>query len=145
MTPQRFEADGILLPYLGSLRIVAVPRPRFEIAELLVHAVELAERLGDQPVRPAVIGEEIMADAVPARPPQQLIAVETEKVARLMHMAPIAQLEGGVEVPVRTSLHQVDGVMIGTAAQEREEIPHPVGFAEAEHVAVEFGARASRR
>src|SRR6516165_6086101 len=29
--------------------------------------------------------------------------------------------------------------MIGTTAQEREEVGHPIGFAEAEHVAIEFG------
>ena len=37
-------------------------------------------------------------------------------------------------------LHQVDGVVVGAAAQEREEVAHPVGDAEAEHVAIEVGA-----
>ncbi len=54
-------------------------------------------------------------------------------------MAPVAQFEGGVEMPVRAGLHQVDGVMVGPAAQEREEVAHPVGFAKAEHVAIELG------
>ena len=29
--------------------------------------------------------------------------------------------------------------MVGAAAQEREEVPHPVGHAEAQHVAIELG------
>ena len=58
-----------------------MPRPRLEIAELFVHLVELSERLGDQAVRRTMIGEEIVADAVPARPPQKLVAVETEEIA----------------------------------------------------------------
>ena len=40
---------------------------------------------------------------------------------------------------VRTGPHQIDGVMVGPAAQEREEVRHPIGFAKAEHVAVELG------
>ena len=54
-------------------------------------------------------------------------------------MRPVAQLEGGVEVPVRAGLHQIDGVVVGAAAQEREKVAHPVGDAEAEHVAIEIG------
>ena len=72
-------------------------------------------------------------------PPDQLVAVEAEIIAGGLQVAPIAQLEGGVEMPVGVGLHQVDGVVVGTAAQEREEIAHPVGFAEAEHVAIELG------
>ena len=30
-------------------------------------------------------------------------------------------------------------MMVGTAAQKREEISHPIGFTKAEHVAIEFG------
>ena len=78
-----------------------MPGPRLEIAELLVHLVELGEQLGDQPVRRAVIGEQIVADAVPARAPQQLVAVEAQIIAGGLQVRPVAQLEGGVEVPVR--------------------------------------------
>src|SRR5207248_5464368 len=67
-TPQ-IRVRWILDPDFRALRIVAVPRPRLEIAELLVHAVELGESLGDQPVRRAVISEQIVADAVPPRSP----------------------------------------------------------------------------
>src|ERR1700689_3103951 len=77
----------VLGPHFRALRGVAMPRPRLEIAELLVHPVKLAERLGDQAVRRAVIGEQIMADAVAARPPEQCVAVEAEEIAGLVHMA----------------------------------------------------------
>src|SRR6516164_8344063 len=59
----------ILRPHLGTLRTVAMPRPRLEIAEFFVHAVELGEGLGDQAVRRAMVGKQIVADAVPSRPP----------------------------------------------------------------------------
>ena len=49
-----------------------MPRPRLEISELLVHLVELGEQLGDQPVRRAVIGKEIVTDTVPAGPHSSL-------------------------------------------------------------------------
>ena len=98
-----------------------------------------AKSLGDQPGRAAVIGEEVVADAMPAGPPEQLVAVEAEIIAGGLQVRPVAQLEGGVEMPVRAGLHQVDGVVVGTAAQEREEIRHPVGLAEAQHVAIELG------
>src|SRR6201987_5474933 len=101
---------GVLGPYFRPLRMVAVPRPRLEIAELLVHAVELGECLGDQAVRRAVIGKQIIADAMPAGTPEELIAVQAEKIAGLLHMRPITQLEGGVEMPVGAGLHQIDGV-----------------------------------
>src|SRR6478736_8171899 len=54
-------------------------------------------------------------------------------------MGPIAQLERGVEMPVLVGLHQVDGVVIATAAQEREEVSHPVGLAKPEYVDIELG------
>ena len=54
-------------------------------------------------------------------------------------MRPIAQLERGMEMPVAARLHQIDGVVVGAAAQEREEIRHPVGFTKAQNIAVELG------
>src|SRR5262245_22525937 len=94
------RSGRILGPHLRLLRPVAVPGARLEIAEFLVHAVELGEQLGDQPVGRAVVGEQVVADAVPPRPPQQLVAVETEIVAGGLQVTPVAQLERGVEVPV---------------------------------------------
>src|SRR5262249_9448855 len=69
----------------------------------------------------------------------QLVTVEAEIIASGLQMRPIAQLERRMKMPVRVDLHEIDGVMVGTAAQEREEIPHPVGLAKAEHVAIELG------
>src|ERR1700734_3536136 len=92
--------SGVLGPYFRTLRIVAVPRPRLEVAEIFVHAVELGEQLGDETGRAAVISEKVMADAVAARPPQQLVAVGREEIARRLHVTPVAKLERGVEVPV---------------------------------------------
>src|ERR1700760_2890721 len=65
----------VLHPHFRALRTVAMPRPRLEIAELLVHTVELGEYFGDQAVGRAVIGKQIVADAVPPRSPQQLVAI----------------------------------------------------------------------
>ena len=86
-----------------------------------------------------MIGEEIMTDAVAPGPPEQLVAVETEKIAGGLQVGPIAQLECGVKMPVGVDLHQVDRMVVAAAAQEREEIPHPIGLAKAEHVAIELG------
>src|SRR6185312_163101 len=72
----KIRGRRILLPDLGALRTVAMPRPRLEIAERFVHLVELGKGLSDQAVRRAMIGEQIVTDAVAARAPQQLVAVE---------------------------------------------------------------------
>src|SRR5690348_7225706 len=41
----QIRSRRVLFPHFRPLRIVAVPRPRLEIAELLVHAIKLGERL----------------------------------------------------------------------------------------------------
>src|SRR5262249_30390427 len=102
-TPQ-IRCRGILCANFGTLRMIAMPRPRLEIAEVLVHAVELGEGLGDEPVRRTVVREQVMADAVAAGSPQQLVAVQAEKIAGLLHVRPVAPLEGGVKMPVRAGL-----------------------------------------
>src|SRR5437879_13634682 len=119
--------------------MIAMPWPRLEITKLLVHAVQFGEKLGDQAGRAAMIGEKVVADTVPARAPNHLVAINAEEIARWLYVGPVAQLESGVEVPVRAGLHQIDGVMVGAAAQEGEEVTQPVRFAKAENVAIEFG------
>ena len=116
-----------------------MPWARLEIAKLLVDLVELSEQLGDQTVGRAVIGEKIVTDAMPPGPPDQLVAIEAEKIASGLQVRPIAQLERRVKMPVRVDLHQVDGVMVAATTQEREEISHPIGLAKAENVAIELG------
>src|SRR5262249_1735753 len=104
---------GVFRPHLRPLRVVAMPGTRFEIAELLVlYQIELGEQFGDQSVRAAVIGKQIVPDAVAARPPKSLKAVETEEIARLLQLAPVAHLERGVEVAVGAGAHEIDGVVI---------------------------------
>ena len=74
MIPQRLDAERSFSHTFGR-RSVTVPWPRFEVTQLLVHAIKLGEGFGDQAVGCAVIGEKIVTDAVPARSPQQLVAV----------------------------------------------------------------------
>jgi hypothetical protein len=53
-----------------------MPGLRVEIAERFVlHLVELGEQLGDQAVGTAVVGEEIVADAVTSWTPKNLVAM----------------------------------------------------------------------
>src|SRR5689334_23787434 len=55
----------IFRPHLRPLRVVAMPGARLEIAELFVlHQIEFAKQLGDQSIRAAVIGEQIVPDAM---------------------------------------------------------------------------------
>ena len=69
-----------LVPHLRHLRTIAVPRPRIEIAELLVeHLVEFGEQLDDLVVRIAVIGVDVVARPVPARAPGELDVLAPRK------------------------------------------------------------------
>ena len=130
----------VLRPDLRLLRPVAVPRAGLEVAELLVvHPVQLGEELGQVAVGIVVIGEEVMPDAVATRAPHERITMGGEIVAGGLDVAPVAELEGDVVDLGALAVDEVDGVMVGPAAQEGEEVAHPVGDAEAEHVAVEGG------
>src|ERR1700737_3430242 len=114
----------ILGPNLGLLRVVAVPGARLEIAELLVHAVELSKGLGNETCRAAMIRKQVVTDAMPAWTPQQLVSVEAEIIASRLQVRPIAQFKGGMEMPIGAGFHQIDGVVVGTATQKREEVRH---------------------
>src|SRR2546430_3661054 len=108
-----------LRPGLRTLRIVPVPRTRVEITERLVlHLIELGEQLGNETVRATVIGEEIVSDTVPSRPPQYPVAIVAQEITRGLHVGPIAKLERRVKVLVRTSLDEIDRMMIDSASQE---------------------------
>src|SRR6516225_10379047 len=66
-TPDAGLARG---PPLGPLRRVAVPRARFEIAELLVlHLVELAEELDNLLILVAMVSGDVVSRTVPQRTP----------------------------------------------------------------------------
>src|SRR5215472_2284275 len=69
-------------PGLRPLRRVLMPRPRLEIAELLVlHLVELAEQFDHLIVRIAVIGGDVVARAVAQRAPYDRDLLLPEQVA----------------------------------------------------------------
>ena len=70
-----------------------------EITERFIfHLVELSEQLGDQSVGTAVVGEEIVADAVTSWTPKNLVAVLAQEIAGALHMGPVAQLECRVKM-----------------------------------------------
>src|SRR6266508_473361 len=127
-------------PHLGPLRKVVMPRPRVEVAQALVeHQVELGEELEDVPVRVAVVGEEVVAGPVPAGAPHERIVVPREVVARELDVRPVAQLPADVMQPaIVLRAKQVQRVMVGVAAEEHEEVAHPVRPLEAEPL-VELG------
>src|SRR5436190_21477537 len=101
-----------LVPHLRLLRAVAVPRPRIEIAELLVqHLVELGEQLDDLVVRIAVIGVDVVAGAVASRSPDQLNVLGAEEVAGALNLRPVLQLEGDVVHADGLAAREVDGVV----------------------------------
>jgi len=85
-----------------------------------------------------VVGEDVVADAVTAWSPLQPDVPAGQVVERIFQVHDVAHLEGDVEQPVLLdAAHQVDGVMIGVTAQEREEVSDGVGPPEAEHVGIE--------
>jgi hypothetical protein len=71
-----------------------VPRPRLEIAELLVeHEVDVGEELDGDTVRILVIDRDVVPDEVPDRPPEQLDVLAREEVASAVDLGFVAQLE----------------------------------------------------
>ncbi len=88
--------------------------------------------------------KDVVADAVAARSPDQRNLLLAEEIAGRADMLPILRLEGDVVHLVGLAVQQIDRVMIGTAAQEREEIAHPVGNAEAEQLGKEIDRRPAR-
>src|SRR5262249_25314780 len=125
-------------PQLGPLRGVVVPGARLEIAELLVHhLIELAEELDHLVVVVAMIGGDIVPRTVAQRPPDDRDSLLAHDLARVLQMHEVFELERDVmELHVWPG-EEVHGVMIAVAAHEAEEIPDPVGDAEAEHLLVE--------
>jgi hypothetical protein len=100
-----------------------VPWFWFEIAERLVlHLIEFGKEFRNQPVRASVIGEQVVANAMSTGTPKNLNPAFAQKIAGALNMCPVAQLECRVMMLVRARLHQVDRVVIRSAAKEREEI-----------------------
>src|SRR5262245_5979642 len=106
--------------------MIAMPGPRLEIAQLFVHAIELGECFGDQAGGAAMIGKQVMTDPVTAGAPQELVAIEAEIITGGLQVTPVAQFECRMKMAVRAGLHEIDGVMIRSTAQEREKVRHPI-------------------
>src|SRR5262249_20524723 len=132
-------AQRIRPPHLRPLRPVLVPGTRVEIAERLVlHEVHLAEELDPNLIRVAVIDRDVVADDVAAGPPNQMDVVRGEPFAGSLNLRPILNLERDVMELRNFVHHEIDGVMIGPAAQKRERVIAPVRYPKAEHVGVEL-------
>ena len=127
-------------PDLGHLRMIAVPRPRLEIAEIFIqHFVELGEHLDDLVIGVAVIGINIVAGAVTAGTPDDRNFFAAEEVARRLHLRPVLQLESDVVHLRALAAHEIDGVVVRPAAHEDEPVLDPVRHAKSENLAVEVG------
>src|SRR4029077_176866 len=84
----------VVAPDLRPLRAVLVPRPRLEIAELLVvHQVEIGEELDRDAVGVLVIDRDVVSDEVADRTPKQLDVLAREEVAGAVDLGFVAQLE----------------------------------------------------
>src|SRR5262249_1647871 len=126
------------MPRLRPLRLVAVPGPRIEIAELLIlHLVEFDIELDRVVVRVAVIGRDVVAGAMPHRAPEQLDLLGGEHLAGVLHVRDVLELERNVMQLRARALDEIDGVVIGIAAQEHEPVLDPVGDPETQSLRVE--------
>src|SRR5580700_8773212 len=75
------------LPGFRPLRRVLMPRPRLEIAEVLVHhLVELAEEFDHLIVRVAVVGGDVVARTVAQRAPDDRDLALAEQVAGILQV-----------------------------------------------------------
>ena len=117
-----------------------VPRPRLEIAELLVlHLIELGIELDDVVVGVVVIGRDVVARPVPQRSPDDRNRLLAEQLAGVLDVGEVLHLERDVVHLRLLAGEEVHRVMVRAAAQKREEVLHPVGNPEAEHLRIEFG------
>src|SRR5580693_8266166 len=69
--------------------MIAMPRPRLEIAEVLIqHLVEFGEHFDDLVIGIAVIGVDIVAGAMTARTPDNGNFLGAEEIARRLDLRP---------------------------------------------------------
>jgi hypothetical protein len=87
-----------------------------------------------------MVDEDVVTDAVAPRPPDQRNLLLAEKIAGGPDVIPVAPFEGDVMHLVGLAVQHVQGVMIGTAAQEGEEVAHPVRNTETEYLDQEIDA-----
>src|SRR5262245_23031358 len=99
----------VVAPHLRPLRAVLMPRPRLEIAELLVvHQVDVGEELDGDAVGILVIDRDVVPDEVPDRTPEQLDVLACEEVAGAVDLGFVAQLERKVVNVGVVGLQQID-------------------------------------
>ncbi len=115
-----------------------MPGPRLEIAERFIeHLVELGEHFDDLVVRVAMIGIDIVPGPMASRSPDDRNILAAKEIARTQELRRVLQLEGDVVHMRALALHEIYGVMVGTAAHEHKPVADPVRDAESEHAAVE--------
>src|SRR5580704_18129531 len=120
--------------------MIAMPRPRLEIAERFIeHLVELGEHFDDLVVGIAVIGVDIVPRSMTAGPPNNGNVLAAEEIASRLHLTPILQLEGDMVHVRALAAHEIDGVMVGTATHEYEPVLNPIRHPETQNAAIEFG------
>ena len=84
----------------------------------MTHLVHLAIELDPHIVGIAMIGRDVVADDVTARPPHQSNVVLGQEVAGAVQLRPVPDLEGDVvELGLRV-IDEIDRVMIDAAAHE---------------------------
>src|SRR5579872_5164575 len=129
----------VVAPHFRTLGPVLMPRPRLEIAELLVvHLIHLAEKLDHHAIRIAVIDRNIMSDDVAERSPGQRDLVLGQKIGSPLYIGPVAHLKRDMMDCGLGVTEKIDGVMIAAAAQKGEKVAAPVRHAKTEEVAVEL-------
>lgn len=93
-----------------------MPRTRFkEAPRLILHLVELSIIFNDTMIRIEMVSEDIVADTVTPRPPNDLHIFLPEMIASPLNMRPILQLKGIVMHAPFIAFEKIDGVMIGAA------------------------------
>src|ERR1700690_1321431 len=120
--------------------MIAMPRPRLEIAEVLIqHLVEFGEHFDDRVIGIAVICVDIVTGAMTARTPDNGNFLGAEEIARRLDLWPVLEFKSNVVHLRALAAHEVDGVVVRTAAHEDKPVLDPVRDAEAENSAVEVG------
>ena len=98
----------------------------------------LGIKLDDVAVWITMICENVVADDMAARAPNELVFVSTQEVAGTKYLSPIRELEREMMHLHHIAPGKVCGVMIGAAAHPDEYVFAPVRNAKSEDFAVEL-------
>ena len=126
-------------PHLGALRVIPVPGTRIVVAELFIlHLIKLGVDLNDLAVRIAMEGRDIMTGAQSHRSPDDLDVFLLKQVAGILDVREVTKLECDVVHRAMRAGDEIDGVVVGIAAHEHEEVVDPVRHPEAECLRIEI-------